>query len=83
MLPELAKEVDEALLIEDLSKTNGKKPTKDSDVADDNALFVEPHTKDTKTEKHKKSKKESKDKESKRNKSTKKGICFILLAGKQ
>ncbi|KAJ8734794.1 hypothetical protein PYW08_014044 [Mythimna loreyi] len=73
MLPEVAKEVDEALLIEDLSKTNGKKPTKDNDVADNDAFLVEPHTKDTKTDKHKKSKKESKDKESKRNKSTKKG----------
>lgn len=77
MLPDVAKEVDEALLIDDLSQTNGKKQAKDSDAADDE--LVEPHTKDTKTEKHRKSKKESKDKESKRTKSTKKGILASIF----
>lgn len=75
MLPEVAKnDFHEELLIDDLSKTNGNKPTKGSDGAEDEASLVEPLSKDTKTEKHKKPKKESKDKESKRNKSSKKGI---------
>lgn len=72
MLPEVAKlHVEEDLLIEDLSKTNGKKSAKGSDEVEE-AILVEPHPKGTKTEKHKKSKKESKDKDSKRNKSSSK-----------
>ncbi|KAH9634046.1 hypothetical protein HF086_001248 [Spodoptera exigua] len=71
MLPEVAKdEVEENLLIDDLSQTNGKKSAKGSEVEE--AILVEPHPKGTKTEKHKKSKKESKDKDSKRNKSSSK-----------
>ncbi|XP_063890764.1 AP-3 complex subunit delta [Helicoverpa armigera] len=74
MLPELAKvEVDDELLIDDLSQTNGKKTVKLSDEPEEEATLAEPNVKGTKTEKHKKSKKESKDKESKRNKSSKKG----------
>uniref|UniRef100_A0A2A4ISS4 AP-3 complex subunit delta n=1 Tax=Heliothis virescens TaxID=7102 RepID=A0A2A4ISS4_HELVI len=66
-------EVDDELLIDDLSQTNGKKTVKASDGAEEEAIAAEPNVKGTKTEKHKKSKKESKDKESKRNKSSKKG----------
>lgn len=80
MLPEVAKlHVEEDLLIEDLSKTNGKKSAKGSDEVEE-AILVEPHPKGTKTEKHKKSKKESKDKDSKRNKSSsKKGNYPVSL----
>lgn len=79
MLPEVTKiDVEEGLLIDDVSKTNGKKTTKGSDGVDDEMLLDEPHSKGKKTEKHKKSKKESKDKESKRNKSSKKGINMSL-----
>ncbi|XP_026727334.1 AP-3 complex subunit delta [Trichoplusia ni] len=74
MLPEVTQiDVEEGLLIDDVSKTNGKNTSKGSDGADDEMTLVEPHAKGKKTEKHKKSKKESKDKESKRNKSSKKG----------
>lgn len=79
MLPEVTKiDVEEGLLIDDVSKTNGKNTSKGSDGADDEMTLVEPHAKGKKTEKHKKSKKESKDKESKRNKSSKKGINMSL-----